>query len=162
MLRPFLSSALAIALLAVASVSAKANEYCPECENGGGGYGHYGHYHHGGQYFGGHGPGYQYGNGCIAPAARPVDLFYNYYAPMSCGAQPAAMYPSPRPTPPLVGHTYYTYQPMLPHEMMYTHHRSYHSYYDGGAGLNRTAVSWYVPPVWAVGNGIKRHLAIPR
>lgn len=160
MLRQLFPSALAALLLAAASLNGlQGEENCPECGNGSG-YGHYGRHHR--DYYGGQGPYYQWGNGCIPPAARSVDLFYNYYSPMSCGAHPAAMYPSPRPTPPLVGHTYYTYQPLLPHEMMYTHHRTYHSYYDGGAGLNRTCVSWYVPPVWAVGNGIKRHIEIPR
>jgi hypothetical protein len=165
MIRPLITSALAIALLAAASFDGlQANDYCPECVNGGGGYGAYGpngmRRHR--DYYGGQGAYYQYGQGCIEPGVRQVDLFYNYYSPMNCGAHPAAMYTSPRPTPPLVGHTYYTYQPMLPHEMMYTHHRSYHAYYDGGAGLNRTHVSWYVPPGWAVINGIKRHVELPR
>ena len=46
------------------------------------------------------------------PYSRP-DLFYNYYVPpVSCcdrGAEGAELYVSPRPTPPLVGHTYITY-----------------------------------------------------
>ena len=65
-----------------------------------------------------------------APAAAqvrtssPGDLFYNYYVPPAgyagVGVQ---LYPSPRPTPPLVGHTYVTYQPLMPHEFLYPHHR---------------------------------------
>ena len=50
-------------------------------------------------------------------SSGPNDLFYNYYVPPTgyagVGAQ---LYPSPRPTPPLVGHTYITYQPLMPHE----------------------------------------------
>ena len=46
------------------------------------------------------------------------------------GAMGAEMYLSPRPTPPLVGHTYITYQPLMPHEFLYRHHRSY--YRDNG------------------------------
>jgi hypothetical protein len=54
---------------------------------------------------------------------------------------------APQPVPPLVGHTYYTYQPFMPHELLYPHHRTYHRYYDGGRGLTRTSVSWYRPPL---------------
>ena len=52
------------------------------------------------------------------------------------------MYPSPYPTPLIAGRTYITYQPLMPHEYMYWHHRSYHRYYDGGKGLNRTIVKY--------------------
>ncbi len=83
------------------------------------------------------------------PYSRP-DLFYNYYVPpvgcTTCGSQGAVgaeLYVSPRPTPPLVGHTYITYQPLMPHEFLYYHHRSY--YRDNGpyAGVTRTYVWWY-------------------
>lgn len=84
---------------------------------------------------------------CVDPRAVPVDLFYNYYIGGNCGSTPAAMYPAPYPTPLLTGHTWYTYQPLLPHEYMYTHHRSYHTYYDGGRGLSRTHVHYGVRPV---------------
>lgn len=71
-------------------------------------------------------------------AAQAADLFYNYYVP---GNPPAQMYLSPRPTPPLVGHTYITYQPLYPHEYLYHHSRSYYGY-DGVHCLpvNRTKV----------------------
>ncbi len=63
-----------------------------------------------------------------APAAWTTsdDLFYNYYVPPvgSCDVG-AAMYPCPRPTPPLVGHTYVTYQGLMPQEFLYPHHRCY-------------------------------------
>jgi hypothetical protein len=52
------------------------------------------------------------------------------------------LYVSPRPVPPWVGHTYITYQPLMPHEFMYSHHRTYHRYYNGGQGLNRTHVAY--------------------
>jgi len=85
----------------------------------------------------------------IAPQPSP-DLFYNYYAqPGLAGGVPAAMYLSPRPVPPLVGHTYYTYQPFLPHEWMYPHYREYYNYqsvYQGGGvgydSYNKTTVVW--------------------
>jgi hypothetical protein len=77
------------------------------------------------------------------------DLFYNYYAWPSCTGLGAELYVSPRPVPPLVGHTYITYQPLMPHEFMYTHHRTYHRYYNGGQGLNRTHVHyWHSPFTW--------------
>jgi hypothetical protein len=77
------------------------------------------------------------------------ELFYNYYMPGTCGGVPAAMYLAPQPVPPLVGHTYYTYQPFMPHELLYPHHRSYYRYYDNGRGLTRTHVSWYRPPLYS-------------
>jgi hypothetical protein len=75
------------------------------------------------------------------------DLFYNYYVPDTCGGVPAAMYIAPRPVPPLVGHTYYTYQPFLPHELLYQHHRTYYRYYNHGRGLTRTHISWKRAPM---------------
>ncbi|MEQ8791805.1 MAG: hypothetical protein RIC55_36425 [Pirellulaceae bacterium] len=73
---------------------------------------------------------------------RP-DLFYNFYVPGRCGGYPVEMYPAPKPTPPIVGHVYYTYQPFMPHEMMYRHNRHYFNLYDGGRGLNHTTVRWW-------------------
>lgn len=72
--------------------------------------------------------------------AQGADLFYNNYVG---GNPPAQLYPSPRPTPPLVGHTYVTYQPLYPQEFLYHHHRSY-CRYDGVHHLpvTRTTVSW--------------------
>ncbi|MFC1757785.1 hypothetical protein ACFL2H_03330 [Planctomycetota bacterium] len=75
-----------------------------------------------------------------------ADLFYNYYTPNNSGST-AAAFPSPYPTPSHVGHTYYTYQPFYPTEMLYTHHRSYHQYYNNGMGLNRTKVRWSYNPL---------------
>jgi hypothetical protein len=81
------------------------------------------------------------------PYSRP-DLFYNYYVPpvaSSCypGTIGAELYPCPRPTPPLVGQTYITYQPLDPHEFLYRHHRTY--YRDNGpyAGVTKTYVCWW-------------------
>jgi hypothetical protein len=85
------------------------------------------------------------------------DLFYNYYVPGTCGGVPAAMYLAPRPVPATVGHTYYTYQPFLPHELLYQHHRHYYRYYDQGRGMTRTSVSWYRPPIY-----IPSHFRIAR
>ena len=73
---------------------------------------------------------------------RP-DLFYNYYVPPTCGGMGAAMYIAPQPVPAYVGHTYYTYQPLMPHEMLYKHHRRYHRSYDEGRGTTRTGVIWW-------------------
>lgn len=74
-------------------------------------------------------------------AAQP-DLFANYYAYPYAGGIPAQMYISPRPTPPLVGHTYITYQPLNPHEMLYRHKRNYYTYHPGG-GHTVTRVCWW-------------------
>jgi hypothetical protein len=87
--------------------------------------------------------------GMVAPAhgegvrhSVPGDLFYNFYVPpVGEGSVGAEMYLCPRPTPPLVGHTYVTYQPLLPHEMMYPHHRLYKTYHED-APPTRTRVHW--------------------
>lgn len=73
---------------------------------------------------------------------RAGELFYNFYVPPgSAGAVGAQLYVAPRPTPPLVGHTYITYQPLMPHEFLYRHHRVYYRS-NPGAGWTRTKVSW--------------------
>ena len=68
-----------------------------------------------------------------AHAAHP-DIFYNFYnGPTASGVgTPVQLYVAPRPTPPLVGHTYLTYPPLLPHEFLYHHHRHYYKYYHNG------------------------------
>ena len=57
------------------------------------------------------------------------DVFYNYWVPpVPAAASPgfgAQLYVAPRPVPPRVGHTWYTYPPFLPHEFLYKHHRRY-------------------------------------
>jgi hypothetical protein len=73
---------------------------------------------------------------------RP-DLFYNGWVAPNCGGVGASLYLSPRPVPPYVGNTYITYQPLMPHEFLYHHHRGYHRYYNDGRGLNRTCVRYW-------------------
>jgi hypothetical protein len=77
---------------------------------------------------------------CIPRDYLNPHLFNNFYVGGNCGSIPAGMYPMPMPTPPLVGHTYYTYQPLLPHEYMYAHYRVYHHHYNHNRGLTRTRV----------------------
>ena len=81
------------------------------------------------------------------PYSRP-DLFYNYYVPpVPCSTYPGAvgaqLYVSPRPVPPWVGHTYITYQPLLPHEFLYQHRRTYYRGHGPHGGLTRTSVWWH-------------------
>jgi hypothetical protein len=79
-----------------------------------------------------------------AQAYEPVspDLFYNYYVPPGpYGGVGAQLYPSPRPVPPVVGGTYITYQPLMPHEFMYHHYRTYSR--GGPEGRTRTRVLWW-------------------
>jgi len=70
------------------------------------------------------------------------DLVYIYCVPPvgyeSVGAQ---MYPCPRPTPPQVVHTYITYQPLMPQEFLYRHHRVYKTQH-ADAPRTRTSVRW--------------------
>jgi hypothetical protein len=70
------------------------------------------------------------------------DLFYNYYVPPTWGGGVGAqLYLSPRPAPPLVGQTYITYQPLMPHEFLYRHSRAYYNCHPDGK-MTRTRVSW--------------------
>ncbi len=93
---------------------------------------------------------------------RP-DLFYNYYTQGNRNRVHAQMYLAPRPVPPNVGHTFTTYQPFMPHEMLYKHTDRYHNYYDGGRGMNRTKARYYYPPVrQAASNFYWNMLRIPR
>ena len=67
---------------------------------------------------------------------------YNYYVhPGAAGLVGAQLYVSPRPTPPLVGHTYITYPPLMPHEFLYKHHRVYRTY-NAGSGWTKTRARW--------------------
>ena len=81
------------------------------------------------------------------------DLFYNFYVPPCYyGAPGAQLYVSPLPTPPYVGHTYITYQPLLPNEFLYQHCRTYHTEHPNGT-WTRTHVSWchcLLTPNWFV------------
>ena len=74
--------------------------------------------------------------------ANAPQLFANQYTQGYANQATAQMYVAPVPAPAWAGHTYYTYQPLYPHEMMYTHTRRYHSYYDHGRGLNSTKVHY--------------------
>lgn len=76
------------------------------------------------------------------PRRTAPNLFYNYYVPpVGCGGVGAQLYLSPRPTPPLVGHTYVTYQPLMPHEFLYEHQRKYLRR-NPGSGWTVTSVEW--------------------
>lgn len=70
------------------------------------------------------------------------DLFYNYYAqPGPYNGAAGQLYISPRPVPPFVGHTWVTYQPLMPHEYLYKHQRAYYTH-NPGAGWRRTNVRY--------------------
>jgi hypothetical protein len=75
------------------------------------------------------------------PYGGPKDLFYNYYVSPGAGLVGAEMYLCPRPVPPLTGHTYITYPPLMPHEFLYKHRRTYWTAHPD-APATRTRVSW--------------------
>lgn len=83
----------------------------------------------------------------------PDDLFYNYYVGPQPSGTAAQMYVSPLPVPARVGHTYVTYQPLMPHEFLYAHGtaccpgRSYYTHYPG-AGWTRTNVRYKAAGNW--------------
>jgi hypothetical protein len=71
------------------------------------------------------------------------DLFYNYYVPPCYPGNPGAeLYTCPVPTPEYVGHTWITYQPLMPHEFLYQHHRSYVTAHPD-CSTTRTHVRWH-------------------
>ena len=77
------------------------------------------------------------------------NLFSQYYTQPGASAVQAGMYPAPHYVPENVGHSYDTYQPLMPHEMMYQHSRNYYNYYNTGGyygggydSLNKTQVRW--------------------
>lgn len=171
-LRSALVTTAMLTLSLLAGIS-HAQDDCPNCPGGGihGRLGHHGHLGHHGLHGGhglhgahghllhhhpnaspydgslvgtGHGKYNALGN-CNYRNYAAQDLFYNYYVGNNCGGMGAQLYLSPRPVPPFVGHTYITYQPLMPHEFMYAHHRGYHRYYNGGQGLTRTSVHYYAP-----------------
>jgi len=72
---------------------------------------------------------------------------FSQYTTQGAGSPSAAMYPAPHWSPILGAESYYTYQPLMPHEMMYQHSRNYYNYYDGGyqgggQGMVKTSVRW--------------------
>jgi len=89
-----------------------------------------------------------------------ANLFYNHYT-QGANQVNSQLYLAPRPVPAYVGHSYYTYQPLQPHEHMYEHARNYYNWYAGpeatyanpcrggncgqmgGGSLNKTTVKWY-------------------
>ncbi|MEZ6096914.1 MAG: hypothetical protein R3C03_22285 [Pirellulaceae bacterium] len=84
------------------------------------------------------------------------NLFLQYQTPSGASQTTAGMYPAPHWVPGNVGHTYYTYQALMPHEMLYQHSRNYYNYQagpeawygdsctgrGGGGSLNVTKVRW--------------------
>ena len=69
------------------------------------------------------------------------DLFYNYYVAPGPSGIGVELYPAPRPAPPWVGHTFITYEPLMPHEFLYRHHRVYIRVHPDGR-KTRTLVWW--------------------
>ncbi|MEO1528380.1 MAG: hypothetical protein AAFX06_23405 [Planctomycetota bacterium] len=101
--------------------------------------------------------------GCYGPQYGQPDLFYNFFSQGNCNQTNAQMYISPLPVPHFVGHTYYTYQPFYPHELMYGHKNRFHNYYDNGRGLNRTRVNYSTDPIRsAAKNFYWNKLRLPR
>ena len=67
------------------------------------------------------------------------DLFYNFQVGPHPSGTAAQMYVSPLPVPAHVGHTYTTYQPLMPHEYLYCHTRSHYAHAPG-SGWTRSKV----------------------
>lgn len=82
------------------------------------------------------------------PSGNYQSPLFSQYSTQGAGNSSAAMYPAPHYSPSLGAQSYYTYQPLMPHEMMYQHSRNYYNYYNtggyygGGNALNKTSVRW--------------------
>ena len=70
-------------------------------------------------------------------------LFNAYYTQPGSSQVHAQMYQAPIPVPYKVGHTNYTYEPLYPHEHLYTHRRTYYKYYAGPQAFYGDA--WVAP-----------------
>ena len=131
-----------ISFAAVVLMSAAAMAQCSDCQSGD---------CQSGQCYGGR-TGCCLTGGQSPPWNRPYteesspDVFHNFYQPGN-GGSPAGAFPAPFPTPHRIGHQYTTYQPFMPNEWLYMHHRTYHQSYNQGMGLNRTKVHWYGTPL---------------
>jgi hypothetical protein len=83
----------------------------------------------------------------IGAGNYPNHLFAQYTT-QGQGGLTAGKYIAPHPIPSNVGHSYRTYEPLMPHEMLYEHDRNYFNYYNdnsfkgGGPSLNVTSVRW--------------------
>ena len=98
----------------------------------------------------------------FSPMYNSADnVFNNYFTQGSANQATAAAYISPVGVPGWVGHTYITYEPLYPHEFMHHHSHRYHSYYDGGAGLNRTSVHYYSPPARTAATRVFKMIQLP-
>jgi hypothetical protein len=89
-------------------------------------------------------------------------LFSNYYQTGACGGVPAKMYVAPIPVPQLVGNTYITNEALMPHELLYPHHRHYYRYTNEGRGMTRTSIHYYSPPFSHAAHYIGHGLRIAR
>jgi len=95
------------------------------------------------------------GTATAQDGALPNYLFSQYYTQPGASSVNAELYVAPQPVPANVGHSYYTYQPLMPHEMLYRHSRNYYNWtagsdafyhsgcrYPCGGALNKTTVHW--------------------
>ena len=67
------------------------------------------------------------GIGMVSATASAAPIIGGVEAPTPDGypGVGAQLYVAPRPVPPRVGHTWYTYPPFMPHEFLYKHRRHY-------------------------------------
>ena len=78
------------------------------------------------------------GSAAASYAQQPYGGYYNYVAQPG---HPAALYPSPIYTPPIAGRTYITYAPLMPHEFLYAHSRTYRQRKPACEGGGYTEIS---------------------
>lgn len=76
----------------------------------------------------------------------PADVARNQYVPGvpygDAGAIGASLYVSPRPVPPMVGHTFITYEGLMPDQLLYQHQRTYYRPHGPYGGVTQTNINW--------------------
>jgi hypothetical protein len=76
----------------------------------------------------------------------PADVARNQYVPgvpyADAGAIGASLYVSPRPVPPMVGHTFITYEGLMPDQLLYQHQRTYYRPHGPYGGVTQTNINW--------------------
>lgn len=99
----------------------------------------------------------------LTSSASAQDYFHNQYIPAY--GNPATMSyssPAPVPVPQWVGHTYISYPPLYPNELLYRHTDRYHAYYDGGHGLSSSRVHYSTSPVRTGFGTMVKRFSLPR
>ena len=101
------------------------------------------------------------GSGCCGNGSSCCGTGSGCYRDIThrCGL-PVPLYPVPYSTPPVVGHTYFSYPPLMPHHSLHHFPKAYS--YRHAPGLSRTNVLWHASYVHSAWNRLHYALRLPR